>query len=701
MPDFLNKPTVKKIAASVALLVLCVCAEFCFVALTKSDVEYKRADYSAADFEYREMTDNGGGEYYTLSDESYFYLDNLGGTPVQTVEVSLKRDASDKTDMAIYYTRSNGEEMMAALAKTSDGVYTATLDADDVKMIKICPTKQADATIKLSGAVFNKTATAASFTWARIILWGFLFASLYILYIIVASLLKKKDIIVPAWVSVYILAGAVVVLGAFQATRMFSGFRNREGLLLPAAFIVYTVLYLAVWAIVKRIEKPEMKLAATVAVVGVIFAFANAPLQAPDENGHFMRAYTLSRGQLGFDYNYEYPDDMYHLLDTFSERFALDEKSLPVEIERYLAISSTPYTGDRYGTRIQLLTPYLPAAAGIAIARLFGANMLVCMYTARIFNALFMALCCYFALKWAKRYRGALIVTALLPMTLYLAASLSYDSTFLAVAVLFFGMMCKDEFTRRDVVLSAALLGFMVMIKPVYLPLVLLIFLIPKDRFKTKKPRWLSAVIIALSIVAVHGAHIFYATLVASGMPDNIHAPNDINSAAQIVFVLSNPIRYLLIFAVDAYVKTFYITEFGVFGWLDLPAPLTGFLTIILFVVVSAIYADTARDLKKSHTRIHAAVVVLLYTVIVTGFYVSWSPLRSLSIYGVQARYFIPALPSLSIIVSKAFSSVIRSAQAVEQREQRRDSICVYLCGATAFIGAVDVALRYFLAAGK
>ena len=59
------------------------------------------------------------------------------------------------------------------------------------------------------------------------------------------------------------------------------------------------------------------KATACIAVCGLLFAFANPPMQTPDESEHFLRTYAISMGRFDFDAERGYPDDVAALYNAF------------------------------------------------------------------------------------------------------------------------------------------------------------------------------------------------------------------------------------------------------------------------------------------------------------------------------------------------------------------------------------------------
>ena len=69
--------------------------------------------------------------------------------------------------------------------------------------------------------------------------------------------------------------------------------------------------------LVRRLRNLSVRAAVCIFLCGILFAFANPPLQTPDESDHYLRTYAISLGRFDFDYNRTYPDDVASLLDAF------------------------------------------------------------------------------------------------------------------------------------------------------------------------------------------------------------------------------------------------------------------------------------------------------------------------------------------------------------------------------------------------
>lgn len=719
MQEKAKKKTGVLIAAAL-ILALAILSEFGFVRLCNREVDaavppgteqQAARTVPAEEFSDWEFESRGEDAYYALAYNSYFALDGIGGAWVQSVEVYLERSPEDDTETVIYYDAvvdGTRGEYIAPLAKTAQGVYTARLDAEQLYALRIFPTEQVRSTLRFAGVTLNPTVQREGFSIARLILWAFILATIYYLYIFVRNRISKKGRKAPGWFGWYLFLQTAVLFAAFQAPRMFTASAGLETLLLFGGFGGFTLLYGAVWLIACRLRTAHARLAACILVCGALFCFASAPMQAPDEYWHYLRAYSVSCGDFSFDASFEYPDDVQRLVDLFPGTFykEIQQKgtgSVLERLQRYFAESGTPYTGKRYTTPIQLIYPYLVPALGVLLGRLSG-SAIAGFYLGRLASVGLLAICGYFGLKWAKRYRGAVILTALFPLTLFLGSSYSYDGCLLALLLLFLGLLWQERLSWGGVLGMALCFGGIVGIKPLYLPLALLLFTLPKEAVAAGKKGGVRltrlrafAALLAVG-AAVYAGTLLYAGLVMRGIQP-VGNPDGVNVAAQIRYVLSNPVRYALTMAVDGYMNLFYLDGLGLFGWLDANAALTGLLAPVAVVLVAALYADESPLRPKADRWIFAGTAVLVYAVVVTGFYCTWSTLGSTSILGVQSRYFLPVLPCLTGAISAAFGGRLRygAAPGPGGSALQRDSVAIGLCAALALLGAFELGLLYFL----
>lgn len=262
--------------------------------------------------------------------------------------------------------------------------------------------------------------------------------------------------------------------------------------------------------------KVEKTFAAIALIAGIGMAIVNPLGQEPDGWNHFIRAMDVSYGNVlapfinnahEGGYN-RVPVNMmgeiqFKVIEAFSDEGGEYVKHL-TEIkfskESVLAKGECGYTS----------LFYFPQALGTLIGRLLNLNVFFCMALGRIFNLLCYITLTYWAIKKLPVYRNLMAAVALLPLTVYQAASYSYDAMLNGLCFLFVGLCfhcaygeMEKPLNWKKVIWLGVILALLFLCKYVYVCLGLLVFLIPKKKFGTKKDYWKSFGIALLPIVFI------------------------------------------------------------------------------------------------------------------------------------------------------------------------------------------------------
>jgi uncharacterized membrane protein len=384
------------------------------------------------------------------------------------------------------------------------------------------------------------------------------------------------------------------------------------------------------------------------------FALVNPPFNTPDELSHFARAWCVSVGQLGAEpcgasLGGEIPRSIVRLerdfrmisFDGASIHRLAAARTIPLEPQKtefHAFANVAPYP----------FFPYVPQALGIGLARLFSSSVLVVMFCGRECNLLAYVLIVWVALKVVVEARARLVLAlvALLPMSLYEAASLSADGFTIATAILtaaaFYRITFRQGFGSRVeqclVIFSSVLLSLS---KLVYCPFVLLAMMIPPSRFGSTR-RYAGFVAAALG---VNAAALVLWMWHFHGLP-RINSDPAVNGGLQIRFILQHPghLVPLLITTAHAWWYGIFRGMVGIFGWNEYPLPLA-IIVISYLLLLAAIGIERPR--LRRVVGVSLAVAVLGVLAIGAGDYIEWTPVGDSRIWGIQGRYFIPMLPLL------------------------------------------------------
>ena len=226
---------------------------------------------------------------------------------------------------------------------------------------------------------------------------------------------------------------------------------------------------------------------------GLAFVRVTPALTAPDEYTHLAAAYEQAsrwNGQTAADENGR-------LLVRACDAPYFGTRTGDIGIFAYKQAEAVIEQAQRSGPADPALTvvseakagqgsgSYLPQALGIWLARARGADFYTMLRTGRICNLLlYLVLAALAAALAPAGVRGLLACVALLPMPLQLAASLSPDASVLGMVFCYMALCLRLRRKRAvwwEKILLIALGGAVGPAKAIYLPVVLLCFLIPVE----------------------------------------------------------------------------------------------------------------------------------------------------------------------------------------------------------------------------
>jgi uncharacterized membrane protein len=302
---------------------------------------------------------------------------------------------------------------------------------------------------------------------------------------------------------------------------------------------------------------------------------------------------------------------------------------------------------------------YLPQALGITFARILWINNIWVYYAGAIADLLFYALIVALAIKIIpERFRNALVVLALLPMSLHQAASYSYDTFVNAMSFLFIAYLLK--LWKGDRLIKAKQSFLLIVIVTLLAPakifygfLGLCVFILPKSKFENRLKYWLtvlSAVILPLVLTLIFK------------LPQAIDIATLSNSRPwetyTISYIFENPLNTIKIF-IDTTFKNGegFITTFvgSSLAGLSFGVP-RYWIFAYCFVLLLSIFpfTESKRELSVKERIIFFSVSFAIYGAMLAAEFVGWTRYGSSLVEGIQGRYFIPiALPLLCVCSNK------------------------------------------------
>ena len=409
--------------------------------------------------------------------------------------------------------------------------------------------------------------------------------------------------------------------------------------------------------------RPDRFFLAAGLACGLAFVFGTPPFQAPDETPHFYRAYAVSEGTL---WARRGPEGLGADLPASVQEIGTELRGelpgrpeLKMSREKVFQALRVPLEPERrrftdYRTSaLFTLVPYLPQAAGIAIARWLGAPTLVLFYAARLANLLAATFLIGIALRRLPSYCWLLTLLALTPMALFLRASASGDAFGTAAAFLLAGTVARlawgeeERAGWRDVAVLIASSAALCLSKPVYVPLAFLPLLIPAARLPRRG-----------AVLLLHGAvtaAAFTLAMATAGAVDlSIRPGAPVDADRQIADALASPLRVAGIVAEDYLLRgpRYAAQVVGQLGWLDVNLPKALLWGYALGLGVLAL-VDTRRTVLVSLRQRVLLILTALATMALVSAsqYASWTPYGAGHVEGIQGRYFLPLAPAAAWIL--------------------------------------------------
>ena len=253
------------------------------------------------------------------------------------------------------------------------------------------------------------------------------------------------------------------------------------------------------------------------------------------------------------------------------------------------------------------------------------------------------------------KYKNIMLLIGVLPMFIQQMNSLSYDSILHSIVMLYYAFVlkkihCDEKISFKDIIIPIFSLLVVYTLKMVYIFLFVLLFFIPKERFKSTKRKVLY--IVTIAVILFLGSFLIQNVLfVSSGSFDN-------DSYRQLQYILHDPLILLSIAKNTLQARTWFYLQgiVGYFGWWAFSFDtITIYLWFIMFILLclseeTILFDKTNKDynLKKG---ILLLIILLMDAAVFASMYFCASEYGLDYVEGVQGRYFIPILFSFALLI--------------------------------------------------
>lgn len=429
--------------------------------------------------------------------------------------------------------------------------------------------------------------------------------------------------------------------------------RNFYWLIVLLILILITMTYL-MYIYNVRLYKASFVI---IMLIGIIYTLIVPQFSVPDEYTHYLTSYSQSSillGEKAFDERGNvllYEDSSNALVrashPTVNEYVKEYDGLIGKEKFRINQpyISRAPLTLGSFG--------YFPQVLGVSLGRILGLNGIQTGVFGRISALLLFAVLISYSLKIIpKFFEKVLFTISILPMTLQQVCSYNYDSVlftacFFLFAYLLYLIYEKEKINKLDIALVTLSSIIIATIKFVYLPILGLGLLIPREKFTLKNGKTL--VILMLAVLSLGS---YLVVMKCNNLFWNVHESNTSSLINYNTFTISQVIQHpiheiVIIIATFQRFTADYISQMisGPLGWLEMNVPalqLSGFLMMLFY---SLFNVEKKSKIDQKVKLCSGLISMMIILIVILALQISWTPDNSMIVVGVQGRYFLPILP--------------------------------------------------------
>ena len=467
-------------------------------------------------------------------------------------------------------------------------------------------------------------------------------------------------------------------------------------------------------------------------IFGLGYMYVFPAMSAPDEIAHFISAYKISNKMLGKQATVKDGHVIIRAQDlwiedvdgeyTFDKSKSEEEKVLiPEEGSHGKIISSKleetsykvfyaegnirgadnyiSFSGQNYEKAQSLHAPvntipsvYFLPATGITVARIMGLNSIYLVMFGRTANLILFILLGTLGIYFLPRFKEFIFLVSLLPTTIELAASYSYDAVMISSMIFFVSYVFylaheKKDFDIKDLVIVSLIAGLVLPCKMVYFPMLLLLFSIPLYKFKFRgkvdgkiKKENIAFFLASAVVVLLSWVFAMYLVNRATVVGYSTSTTSSLEWAGEesytIGYLLHNKLKAVKLFynTLLLQLEYYHKTMFGAYlGHADdvVGIPYIGFLVLNIGMIFSVFGEAKEKQLLVKERVLTGISIFFVVFLVLLSMLIAWTPISSEFIEGVSGRYFIPVLLPMLMI--------FRNNKIVIKDETKRNIIFLFI----------------------
>lgn len=437
--------------------------------------------------------------------------------------------------------------------------------------------------------------------------------------------------------------------------------------------VAITIVGLALYLLLMKIGR-ENHLARNAFLLILIFGTVVSlikPIQyGLDEESHLRGAISLADGQFfSRSGNQEQPD-----WQTIEKYDSLRSPSSKVNMQDFYSEVHHPSQYSGQITGINNISR-LPNALGWAIGKIISPKIFVSYYLGRIFNVLAYALLALLALKISKKYKEVLYIFAVFPTNIWIVAGYQYDYLFLGLSLILLAMF-TEFVSEKAIITRGKLAGYlitsllMVFPKFPYVLIGVLPLFISREHYKNIKDKMFYLIFLIVGFI-LSILYYFNSTILTSLFGEKVtNGGGGAATSIGVMYFIKHPLPVIRTIITDG------LTAIGSFAGMNVrnnpPAPIqyakvgSVFMDTILPIIFITLLIVVSVRLDVSINKVIKATLIVIYLLIsIATIYAMTGDPRlgfnkdSLSINGVQFRYFYMMIASIPLFFSEMLKKIL------------------------------------------
>lgn len=443
--------------------------------------------------------------------------------------------------------------------------------------------------------------------------------------------------------------GTIMEVSDFE---IYNGFQWNIFLTFFLIMVVFFITYMIFFRN-ENVRYPEIALFMTILMLsGCILVLQPVTCTGMDEQIHFMNAFQLGikKAQLisnaAIDNVVGNADWLnWHPMSSYEEHLEeihsmINLGKMPTENidSGYWSIASVGYIFQTFFLKIGLLL-HLP--------------FYICWLMGKMGNLLLYAIGMSIAMYLLPCGKRVFAVIAIAPVSLFICTTYTYDVTVtvfitIGISVLLKMLLTETKFNRKWQVIYILCMVIGCLPKAVYAPLVLLAWIVPKEKYNSKKEYYVFRGLIIASMLLLI-ASFALPVLFPSGGNEVAGDSRGGNTSisGQMSYVLGQPVAYTVVLVRNIWNSLVdYVigrSLFGIMGYVGAVTQPILFALLVFGVALTDNYKNKdVRDIKSKHRISILFCIAIVLAFIWTALYLSYTEVGNMVIAGVQARYYLP-----------------------------------------------------------